>query len=94
MDRAIRLIRNTLMSALNIKLQLPTIVWDRWPQAITVFQPEIDAQNVQRIWGARIALLVKFNEFSPLAVGDVIEEIGITVKRKETGEIYFEAEFT
>lgn len=94
-QRAIRLVRNILMAAENQDLQLPQgSIGERWPQSITSFSPEIDNQAVQGIWGARLALFVTFNEFSPQVAGETLEEVGITVNRLSNGELYFEADFT
>jgi hypothetical protein len=64
-QRALRLVRNILMSSTYTYLGLRGLVWQRWPQSISVFQPNLDAQQVQKIVGARLELRVMFNEFSP-----------------------------
>ncbi len=98
-QRAIRLVRNILMASENRYLQLRGVVGDVWPQSITVFPPEIDntqrpSITAQRIIGARIALMVTFDEFSPQFQGDALEVIGVTAKREGTNEIYYEAEYS
>lgn len=93
-NRAIRLIRNILMAAENTYLQLTRgTAWDRMPQSITVFQPEIDNRAIQGIRGARFALNVTYNEFSPQVTGDNLELLSIDIKRAEDGSILAEADY-
>lgn len=93
-QRALRLVRNILMAAEYTYLgTLRGIVWQRWVQAVTVFQPQQEAQNVQNIVGARIAFRVSFNEFSPQVVPEVLELLAATVKRAEDDEIVIEADY-
>lgn len=91
--KALRLVRNILMSAEYTYLALRGLVWKRWPQSVTVFQPQLDGQTVQRIVGARLALHVDFNEFSPQVAGEDLEFISIDVLRAEDGEIVLEADY-
>lgn len=93
--RAVRLVRNILMAAQNIYLQLDrkTIGAQRWPQSINVFQPQIDGNAVQQIVGARIALKVIFNELSPQITPETLELLSVDVKRTEDGEIVVEADY-
>ncbi len=93
-QRAIRLVRNILMAAENTYLGLPRgTAWDRMPGSITVFQPTIDAQQVQQIVGARLALSVTYNEFSPQIDGVNLDEIGVEVSRTEDGQIVLNADY-
>lgn len=93
-QRALRLIRNILMAAENTYLQLPRgTAWDRVPQSITAFQPEIDNRAVQNIHGARIAFNVSYNEFSPQVEGDNLEFLSIDVKRSEDGQVIVEVDY-
>ena len=92
-QRIIRLVRNILMASEYTYLGLRGTVWKRWPQSITVFQPQIDGRPVSRIVGARIALRVEFNEFSPQAVPTTLELLTVDVKRTEDGEIVLEADY-
>jgi hypothetical protein len=68
-------------------------VWSRWPQSITVFQPEIDGRSVQQIVAARIALRVDFNELSPQGPEETLEYVSIDIKRAEDGMIIAEADY-
>ena len=92
-QKAIRLVRNILMSAEYAYLGLRGSIWDRWPQSINIFQPQIDNRAVANVIGARIAFNVGFNEFSPQISGEDLEFISIDIKRSETGEIIAEADF-
>jgi len=93
-QRAIRLIRNILMSAENTYLQLTRqTAWDRIPQAITLFQPTIGDQPVQNIMGARLALSVSYNEFSPQVKGEIMELLSVDIHRAEDGQLIAEADY-
>lgn len=92
-QKALRLCRNILMAAEYAYLGMRGLVWKRWPQSVTVFQPQQDGQTVQRVIGARLALQVEFNEFSPQVAGEDLEFISIDVIRAEDGEIVLEADY-
>lgn len=92
-QRAVRLVRNILMAAINTYLQLQGTVWQRWIQSITVFQPQIDNSAIQNIVAARIALRVTFNEFSPQVTPETLELVSVDIKRTEDGEIVLEADY-
>lgn len=92
-QRCLRLVRNILMAATYTYLDMRGVVGKRWPQSIQMFQPELEARSVQKVVGARFALGVDFNEFSPQVVGQPLESIVVTVRRRATGEVYFEAEY-
>ena len=93
-QRALRLVRNILMAAENTYLQLQGLVWQRWPQSITVFQPQIDGRQMQQIVGARLAFRVVFNEFSPQVEAQTLELVSVDVLRAEDGEIVLEADYS
>lgn len=92
-QKALRLVRNILMAAEYTYLGLRGLVWQRWPQSITVFQPEINGRQIQQIVGARLAFRVVFNEFSPQVVAETLELLSVDVKRVEDGEIVLEADY-
>ena len=93
-QRAIRLVRNILMAAENTYLQLPRrTAWDRIPQAVTLFQPTIGDQPIQKIMGARLALSVSYNEFSPQVKGEIMELLSVDIKRIEDGQLIVEADY-
>ena len=93
-ERAARLVRNILMSAQYVRLDLLGTVGDRWVQGITAPQPVIDARPIQRVMASRIAFEVRMNEFAPEVVGSILEAVNVQVFREETGELYFDADFT
>jgi hypothetical protein len=92
-QRAIRLVRNILMAAEYTYLGLRGTVWMRWPQSITVFQPQIDGGPVAHVMGARIALRTTFNEFSPQVTPTTLDKIVVDTKRTEDGQIVLTAEY-
>ena len=92
-QRAIRLVRNILMAAEYRYLSLQGVVWSRWPQSITMFQPEIDANQAQKVIGARFALRVTFNELAPQVATEVLEQVFVDVKRLSDGQIIAEADY-
>ena len=92
-QKALRLIRNILMAGEYTYLGLRGLVWSRWPQSITIFQPQLDARQMQQIVGARLAFRVEFNEFSPQVQSVPLEFVSIDVKRAEDGEIVVEADY-
>lgn len=92
-QRAVRLARNIIMAGAYTYLGLRGLVWKRFPQTISMFQPQIDNRAVQRVVGARLALQVHFNEFSPQYAGVELETLMIEVLRKETGQLLLRAEY-
>lgn len=92
-QRAVRQARNILMSAHYTYLGLRGLVWKRWPQSLSMFQPQSGTLAVQRIVGARLALQVVFNEFSPQVTGEDLETLSIEVFRAGTGELYLRADY-
>ena len=92
-QRAIRLVRNILMSSTNTYLGLRGVVWQRWIRNITVFQPQIDARTVQNVVGSRIAFEVSCTERSPEETGETLEIIFIDVKRDTDGAIVAQAQY-
>ena len=93
-QRAVRLVRNILMNPLYAYLALTRgIMGLRWPQSITVFQPQLDGRPVSHIVGARIALRVDHIETVAQPTTVTLEELGVTVKRAEDGEIVLETDY-
>lgn len=92
-QRAIRLVRNILMAAEYRYLGLRGLVWQRWPQSITAFQPQQDSRTIQHIVAARIAFRVDFNELAPQIPEETLEFVSVDVKRTEDGEIVLEADY-
>lgn len=97
-DRALRLVRNILMSAHYTYLDLrpdenSVGVTGRWRQSVQAFQLPIDARTTVRIAAARLALRVSFNEFSPQVVGVPLELVSVTAINAATGEVFFKADY-
>lgn len=88
-----RLVRNILMSSEYIYLNLRGVVWKRFPQSLTVFQPQGTERASIQVLGARFALSVHFNETSPQYVGENLELISTQVQRAADGALYFDADF-
>ena len=97
-QRAAKLVRNIIMADINTYLQLPRgkdaggYFGGRWIDSIQSFQPEIDSRPAQHVQGMRIALSTSFVEFAPQQTNETLDIIHTTVKRKETGEVYFEVQ--
>jgi hypothetical protein len=92
-QRAVRLARNILMAGAYTYLGLRGLVWKRFPQTISLFQPQVDNRAAVRVVAARLALQVHFNEFSPQVVGEVLETLMVDILRKETGELLLRAQY-
>lgn len=92
-QRALRLVRNILMAAEYTYLGMRGVVWQRWPQSITSFQPQIDGRQIQQIVGARLAFNVVFNEFSPQVPAVTLELVSAEVSRSEDGEVVVTADY-
>ncbi len=91
-QRAYRLIRNTLIHPFNENLQMLGTVGDRWIlsfKAGPINTAEHDKPRVEHVSIGRVELEVSFLEYAPEYEGVTIEAIAGTVLRKETGEIYF-----
>lgn len=91
--RALRLVRNILMSAHYIHLGLRGVVSRRWPQSINVFQPASDGRTVQHVVGARLSLAVDFNEYSPQVQGAAFETLSVEVTRSADGLVLLRAQY-
>lgn len=92
-QRAVRLARNILMAAEYTYLGLRGVVWRRWTNSITMFQPQQDNQTTDHIVAARIAFRVEFNEFSPQHVLETLDLLTIDVQRAEDGQVIVEADY-
>lgn len=95
--RACRLVRSILMSAHYFTLGFPkkpnAVVWSRWVQSIQMSPVGPTERIAQHICGARVALAVTFNEFSPQVQGAPLELVSTSFKRADTGEIFIAADF-
>lgn len=92
-DRAMRLVRNWLMSANYYDLGLPGVVWARWPVSIEAFHLRDDNDRtapINHVAAARLTLRVVHEELSPQVTGTPLATADTTVKRTPNGQIYFE----
>ncbi len=92
-QRAMRLVRNILMSAQYTFLGLRGTAWDRWIQSRSSFQPVLGDRPVQNVHGGRIVFSVSFNEFSFEYQGEDLELISAKIKRSPTDELFLRAEY-
>ena len=92
-QRAARFVRNVFASAHYIYLGMQKTVHRRWIDGITIMQPPLEGRELQQVVAARLPLRVEFNEFAPQHVGDTLELVSATVKRKRTGEVYFVSDY-
>lgn len=92
-QRAVRLCRNILMAATYTYLGLRGLVWKRWPESISIFQPQQDNQNHSQVVGARLAMRVDFNEFSPQVTPVELELLSVQVLRDTDGLLLVQADY-
>lgn len=92
-QRLVRLVRNILMAGEYTYLGLQGTVWKRWIQNIQFLEPSFDTRAIQHVAAARIAFQVDFGEVSPQVSGEILEAIGVTVKRTEDAEIVLQADY-
>lgn len=92
-QRTLRLVRNILMASSNTYLQLKGLVWQRWPQAVTMFQPQMDTRPVNHVVAGRLALRVTFNEFSPQYQAEDLEYIALKLKQAANGQVIVNTDF-
>ena len=92
-QKTLRLARQILMSAFYTYLGLRGLVWRRWPQSITMFQPPIDLRASHHVVAGRLALAVQFNEVAPQVPGEPLETLSVEVFRASTGELLIAAEY-
>lgn len=86
-NRGLRLARNILMSAEYTYLSMRGIVEQRWPNAVSLFQPQYDNQQMQSIWSARLSFQVKYVETSPQIIPVTIESLFTTFVDADNAEV-------
>lgn len=91
-QRGARNCRNILMAAIYHRLNLPIVVSDRWMNSITVFQPEVEDVPIQHVIAARLALEVRYNEFSPQIELETLELLSSEISRDGDGGLHVEAD--
>lgn len=92
-QRAVRLVRNILFSSQYTYLDLRGLVWKRWIQSLTFYQPEINTTTIQKVSAARMTLVVAFNEFSPQYNAETLEYISVDINRALDGQLIAEADY-
>ena len=83
--RGVRLVRNILMASQYTYLGLRGLVGKRMPQSITSFQPQFNTNDFTDAVGARLALEVKYEEFSPQFEPATLEQLTVELQRGEDG---------
>ncbi len=91
--KAVRIVRKILMSAHYVDLKLRNVVGRRWISNITNFQPQFEDRAMQQVVAARIQFQVRMTDTTPQVTAQFLREIGMTVLRAETGEIYLQGEY-
>lgn len=92
-QRTVRLVRNILFSSYYTYLDLRGLVGKRWIQSINFYQPEVNLSSIQKIYAARISLMVDFNEFSPQYQGEELDYIAVDIHRARDGKLIAEADY-
>lgn len=92
-QRGLRLVRNIIMASNYTYLGMRGVVGQRMPQAINVFQPQLNSKPTDHAVGARLALSVRYEEFSPQFEPDTLRELGVTITRAEDGQVLAELEY-
>jgi hypothetical protein len=92
-QRAARLVRSILMAGEYTYLGMRGVVWRRWTQSVTVFQPQAGGQSIEHVVAARVAFQVEFNEFSPQVEGPLLELVSAAASRASTGELLLRADY-
>ena len=93
-QRVVRLVRNILMHSDYTYLGLQGLVWSRWINTISVFQPPYDNRNALHIQGARVVLAVSFNETTSIPESPgTLDYIAIDIHRASDGLVTVEADY-
>jgi len=92
-QRAARFVRNVFCSGHYTYLEMRGTVHRRWIDTLTLMVPPPEGRELQQVVVARLAMTVDFNEYAPQHEGEPLELVRATVKRKETGEVYFVGDY-
>lgn len=92
-SRGLRLVRNILMASTYTYLDMRPIVASRMPQSIAQFPVRIDNKAVDHVSGARLALDVRYEEFSPQYEPATIEELRTEIQRAEDGSVLAQIDY-
>lgn len=91
--RAVRLVRNILMAANYVLLELQGIVTYRMTQSITNFVPTQGVNTVQDVQAVRLVLEVHYCETSEQIDGEPLDCIHVDFKRAVDGAVLAQAEY-
>lgn len=92
-QRGVRLVRNIVMASVYTYLGLRGVVGRRMVEAIQIFQPQENSDNVAQVVGARVSLRVDYLEFAPQYVGEPLELLSAAVHRAEDGLLIINTEY-
>jgi len=88
-----RIVRNILMASENLYFRFPRgVVWQRYIESRTMFQPKAVDVAVQHVAGLRLVLSVGFTEGSIQYVPETLEYLGATIFRTDDDEVYAEVD--
>lgn len=90
--KAIRLVRNILMSSTYTYLDLRRLVGRRYIQGMNSFQPQLISKEADQAIGARLSLAVRYEEYSPQYEPEILEIIHTEVRRSEDGKLLAEVD--
>lgn len=91
--RGVRLVRNIIMAGPYTYLGLRGIVGQRMPQQVEAFQPQFNSNAFEQAVGFRLALEVRYSEFSPQYEPAILEELSVTLQRADDGHVYAVLEY-
>lgn len=91
-QRGIRLVRNFLMASQYTYLELRNVVGERMPQDVQSFQPQQNNRAGVKVVGARLALAVRYLEFSPQYEGPLLSLVSTQVTRRSDGKVVAEVD--
>ena len=91
---ASRLVRNIIEASIYTYLGLPRgIVWRRYFQSRTSFQPQLDDRNVQHVVAVRLALVVEYSENAPEYEGQPLQYVSTELFKAEDGQFILGADY-
>lgn len=91
--RGLKLARKILMASQYTYLGMRGVVGKRLPQSITTFQPQLNDHAELHAVGARLAMQVKYEEFSPQFEPSILQELAVEIQRAQDGSVIANVEF-
>ena len=92
-QRAVKLVRNIIMAADYMLLEMQGEVSGRWINSISMYQPEQNNNASGKVSAARLTLEVEFNEFAPQMDEATIEYLSTQVCRQNDGKIVLAVDY-